>query len=101
MTQTIPFLKELLCNAIIRHSVLCADAAELALSPRDLEEMYEEIGQAYMQDKASEGKRPTVGDFLKMYDPEIMDSQSSSDLELCGRMRIVQADAFKIANTEE
>ena len=33
--------------------------------------------------------------------PEVVDSQSSSDLSMCECMRVVQADAFKIVNMEE
>jgi len=101
-TQNIS-LRERVYTAIARQSLLVADGVYSLcdMSVEDLQWLYEQIGECYIAEKnRTNGARPVV-DLLKIYDPEIMDSQSSSDLELCGRMRIVQAEAFKIANTEE
>jgi hypothetical protein len=83
-TQNI-LLRERVYTAIARQSLLVANGiySLCDMSVEDLRWLYEQIGEHYISD------------------PEIMGGQSSSDLELCGRMRIVQAEAFKIANMEE
>jgi hypothetical protein len=101
-TQNIS-LRERVYTAIAHQSLLVANGVYSLcdMSMEDLRWLYEQIGECYIAEKnGTNGARPIV-DLLRVYGPEIMDSQSSSDLELCGRMRIVQADAFKIANTEE
>jgi hypothetical protein len=121
-TQNIS-LRERVYTAITRQSLLVANGVYSLcdMSVEDLRWLYEQIGEHYIAEiEADKVETATIGDTLdkiraivadiesktgpidfRIGGPEIMDSQSSSDLELCGRIRIVQADAFKIANTEE